>query len=229
MKKAAILFFVCAAPFLGFGQPLRYGFTLGVNSADTHSLIARLVKTYRVAGANAGLKVQYELTPHWYLHAAPAYSQKGMKMRTSALSAPPYIAEVPAVLSLDYIDFPLLISPVAILNCVKLYPMAGIEQSILVRAANKAAYVDDNNTVGVRTTNILKADTPDYFYKEARFNRYNIALTAGLGIQFNTFARHIAFLEARFAYGLNRALTAPTGTGVHMKNNVLSFNTGLLF
>ena len=42
----------------------------------------------------------------------------------------------------------------------------GITHGILIRAVNKAAYVDENNTVGIGTTNMLREDTPDIFTKE---------------------------------------------------------------
>lgn len=229
MKKVIACIFLALLTHISYAQKLQYGLSLGLNSSANYG--KGYFENERSIGTNIGIKLQYELSRRWHLHSLIAYSQKGSSNKNTFYNPDSAIPSLSArnYLNLDYIDFPLLISPVLKLHCIKLYPMLGIDQGFLIRATNKVPRYDVNtSTITLHAVNLFKNnDYPQLAFENARISRYQIGIIGGIGIQFSILSKRVAFIETRCAYGLTPVMT--TMTGAEVKNSVLSVNTGLLF
>lgn len=222
----AVLFLTLV--YSSYGQ-LRYGLSAGVNSSANYG--KGYFENERRTGAHIGVKLQYQLLENLNIETVIAYAQKGSVNKNTFYDPDSGIRSLSSAnyLNLNYIDFPLLISPLLNLNCIKLYPMVGLDQGILIQATNKVPRYDDatSNTNMHRVNLFNQEQHPSLVYENAQINRYHMGLIGGLGMQFKVFSKQAAFLEAKYAYGLSPVLT--TATGVEVKNTVLTFTMGILF
>jgi hypothetical protein len=215
----------------------RYGLApqLGISLGATYcSIQENFFGTDPKFGFYGGIKAEYFFAPRWFIHTTLAYSQKGTVTPFQLVTSSGRLTEKTYhdKLRFSYIDFPVLFSyewslNKGLVNSVRIYPIAGIEQGYLIRAINLLPRLNQVNEVIYNRFDLLQQDTPRYINTEIKMHRYTMGLSFGAGTTFMRKGNYSLFAEARYAHYLTAVFETLGGSKIYNKG--FTINTGVLF